>query len=177
MPLIEMTVGSQWSSAIDWHKFGSDSATAALAVTPYASLLADSLSTEISIKLSDNEEVQKLNDSYRRKNRPTNVLSFPLVDKNHLGLLSKREKAEILLGDIILAKSVCQTEADEKQIPLERHVSHLIVHGTLHLLGYDHQDEAEALLMERLEVKALETIGIANPYLEDSVKKDKINAR
>jgi rRNA maturation RNase YbeY len=71
---------------------------------------------------------------------------------------------EILLGDLILAHSVCTTEAAEKAIPLPQHVTHLIIHGTLHLLGLDHRNDAEAEHMEALEVKALASLGLPNPY-------------
>jgi probable rRNA maturation factor len=71
---------------------------------------------------------------------------------------------EVLLGDIILAHGVCSAEADEKGIPLADHVTHLIIHGTLHLLGYDHVDDTDAEHMESLEVKALASLGLGNPY-------------
>jgi probable rRNA maturation factor len=71
---------------------------------------------------------------------------------------------ELLLGDIIVARGVCEAEAAEKDISIEQHATHLIVHGTLHLLGYDHHDDAEAADMERREIRALESLGIANPY-------------
>lgn len=171
MLLTELVVGSQWNAKTEWQKIADDSARAALTVSPFESLLTKKITTEVSVKLSDNDEVQQLNNAYREKDKPTNVLSFPLVPKELLDSLSDSNEGEILLGDIILAKSVCDTEADEKQISLTNHITHLIVHGTLHLLGYDHQDEAEALHMEGLEVKALQTLGIANPYFEDSVKR------
>jgi probable rRNA maturation factor len=71
---------------------------------------------------------------------------------------------ELLLGDIALARGVCEAEAIEKGISFETHATHLLVHGTLHLLGYDHHDDAEAEEMERREVRALARLGIANPY-------------
>ncbi len=71
-----------------------------------------------------------------------------------------------MLGDIVLARGTCEREALEKAIPVERHASHLLVHGTLHLLGYDHHDDEDAADMERREVRALARIGIANPYEE-----------
>ena len=71
---------------------------------------------------------------------------------------------ELLLGDIVLARGVCEAEAQEKGIPVEDHAMHLVVHGTLHLLGYDHHEEVEATDMESREVRALARIGIANPY-------------
>ncbi len=171
MPLIELAIGSQWSAETDWNKISENSAIAALSVSQFEQLLSQKPPAEISIKMSDDAEVQQLNEAYRGKNKPTNVLSFPLVKSDLLESLSDCHDGEILLGDIILAKTTCQEEAEEKKISLESHVAHLVIHGTLHLLGYDHQDEAEALHMEGLEVKALQTLGIANPYLDDSVKR------
>ncbi|MEP2988689.1 MAG: rRNA maturation RNase YbeY [Parasphingorhabdus sp.] len=171
MPLIELAIGSQWSAEINWNEIAENSAIAALSVSQFDQMLSQKTATEISIKLSDEAEVQQLNKAYRGKDKPTNVLSFPLLESNLLESLFDCGGGEILLGDIILAKTVCQDEAEEKQISLESHVAHLVIHGTLHLLGYDHQDEAEALHMEGLEVKALQTLGIANPYLDDSVKR------
>lgn len=171
MSLIELSVGSQWNTEVDWQCICEDSANAALNVSPYLSLLNKGFAVEISVKLSDDTEVQQLNKNYRGKDKTTNVLSFPLIDKTSLASTSKLNEGELLLGDIVLAKSVCKNEAVEKQISLENHVSHLIVHGSLHLLGYDHQDEAEALHMEALEVKALQSLGIANPYFEESVRR------
>ena len=171
MPLIELGIGPQWDDGQDWQKISENGASAAISVSPHAALLTKGFATEISVRLSDNDEVQELNRSYRGKDKPTNVLSFPQVQKDLLTSLSNSDDGEILLGDIILARTVCQREAKEKGVALNDHVSHLIVHGTLHLLGYDHQEEAEALLMEELEVKALQTLGIANPYLEDEVKR------
>jgi len=171
MPLIELSIGSEWYKDQNWQKICEDSSKAAFDVSPYGSILNTGFVIEISVKLSDNEEVQRLNNSFRGKNKPTNVLSFPLFEKDLLKSLSNTNDGEMLLGDIILAKTVCQTEAEEKNIALETHVSHLLVHGTLHLLGYDHQEESEALHMEELEVKALQTLGIANPYHDDEVKR------
>lgn len=171
MPLIELSVGSQWNAEADWQYICEDSARAALNATPYLSLLNSGVDVEISVKLSDDNEVQQLNKDYRGKDKATNVLSFPLMDKTNLAAASDFNEGELLLGDIVLAKSVCTNEAVAKQISLENHVSHLVVHGSLHLLGYDHIDEAEALHMEALEVKALQSIGIANPYFEESMRR------
>lgn len=171
MLLTELALGPHWTDKEKWQKIAEESTTTAISVSPYSAFLTKEAHTEISVRLSDNDEVQQLNHSYRGKNKPTNVLSFPLLQRTLLESFSQSNDGEMLLGDIILAKSVCEIEAKDKQISLEAHVSHLFVHGTLHLLGYDHQEEAEALHMEGLEVKALQKLGIANPYFEDSVKR------
>jgi probable rRNA maturation factor len=90
-----------------------------------------------------------------------------MLEAEELGSLANTRDCEVLLGDIILAHRICVTEAEEKAIPLPQHVTHLIIHGTLHLLGYDHIDDHEAEEMEALEVKALASLGLPNPYIEN----------
>lgn len=107
--------------------------------------------SEISLVFADNDFVQVLNANYRGKDKPTNVLSFP------------QDEPE-LLGDVILAYETVKCEADEQNKTFEDHTRHLIVHGTLHLLGYDHIEDEEAEEMEALEIKILADMGIKNPY-------------
>jgi probable rRNA maturation factor len=107
--------------------------------------------------------VRAINAKWRGKDKATNVLTFPMADELDFSRAKVADR-ELLLGDIILAHGVCQAEAAEKGVSFENHAAHLLVHGTLHLLGYDHQDEAEAADMEAREVRALERLGIANPY-------------
>ena len=121
---------------------------------------------ELTIRIVDEPESQTLNRDYRGKDKPTNVLSFPQVQADLLDTLSNSDDGEILLGDIVLARETCAREAVEKGISISDHATHLIVHGTLHLVGYDHMDEAGAQAMEALEVKALASLGIANPYAD-----------
>jgi probable rRNA maturation factor len=111
---------------------------------------------EISIVLADDAFVQDLNRKYRNIDMPTNVLSFAADDDDGLG--------PCLLGDVILAFETVQREADAAGKPMPDHVSHLVVHGTLHLLGFDHEDEREAIEMEALETAILARLGIADPY-------------
>ena len=165
----ELDIGPQWQGEIDWQKRGEEAAKAALRVSPHGGLAERNFTLEISIKLSGNDEVRQLNADYRGKDQPTNVLSFPMVPHDLLVSLSNSDDGEVLLGDIILAYDVCLNEAQQKAIPLADHASHLLVHGVLHLLGYDHIQEADALIMEALEVKALQYLGIANPYLEHHI--------
>ncbi|HYC96309.1 MAG TPA: rRNA maturation RNase YbeY, partial [Sphingomicrobium sp.] len=90
-------------------------------------------------------------------------LSFPMAEEEELDAAAQHGP-ELMLGDIILARGVCAAEATDKGVPLEDHAAHLMVHGTLHLLGYDHMDEEEAADMEAREVRALARLGIADPY-------------
>ncbi len=103
--------------------------------------------------LTDDETVRDLNDRFRHKNTATNVLSFPA-----------HETATGHLGDIALAYGVCAREADEQGKPLAAHLQHLVAHGVLHLVGYDHEDEADAEIMEDLERRILSQLGLPDPY-------------
>jgi probable rRNA maturation factor len=108
----------------------------------------------ISVALSSDENIALLNARFRGKAKPTNVLSFPPGTGAATGYL----------GDIVLARNTVEREAHEQGVPLAHHVQHLVVHGILHLLGYDHDTAADAERMEELEVKILFTLGVANPY-------------
>lgn len=115
---------------------------------------------EISIVLADDAFIQNLNRDYRGKDSPTNVLSFPQFEPNDLD-----KKAPFLaLGDIILAFETLQREASEQEKSLRAHTTHLIAHGLLHLLGYDHIEDSEAEAMEKLEIRILKALSIKNPY-------------
>lgn len=151
----------------DWSSIAARAVGAALDTSPFGWLRERRFTTEISVKLSDDAEVRALNRAYRGKDRPTNVLSFPLVQHDLLEGLANSDDEEVLLGDIILALGTCAEEAARKQVSVATHATHLIVHGLLHLLGYDHQGDAEAEAMEAIERSALATIGIADPYAVD----------
>lgn len=111
---------------------------------------------ELTIRFVDEEESQALNSYYRGKDKPTNVLSFPFENPPGITLP--------LLGDLIICHAVVAQEADEQQKPLAHHYAHMVVHGTLHLMGYDHIDEQEAEEMEQLERELLATLNIPDPY-------------
>ncbi len=164
MPLIELAIGPEWGAATDWQDLCEKAVRSAISATPHAHLLQKGFRLEVSVKLANDSEVRELNASYRSKDKPTNVLSFPLIQPDLLSSLANTDDGEILLGDLILAYETCLAEAADKAISLNDHVSHLTVHGTLHLLGYDHEEEADALMMEDLEVAALASLGVANPY-------------
>lgn len=164
MLAVETHEATPWPDTLDWEARAAEAAAAALGLTPFA-LLADAAPlVEIAIRLTDDAEVHTLNRDFRGKDKPTNVLSFPQVQSDLLVSLANSDDGEILLGDIVLARETCAREAEEKGISLEDHATHLIVHGTLHLVGYDHMDDASAAAMEALEVKALASLGLANPY-------------
>lgn len=148
----------------DWEILAQRAVTAAIVHSPYASFATDEACYEVAVKLTDDEEVHGLNRAYRDKDRPTNVLSFPMVQADLLEGTANTDDGEVLLGDIVLAEGVCAREAAEKGISIADHAAHLIVHGTFHLLGYDHMEDAEAEAMEALETQSLISLGISDPY-------------
>ncbi|HEV2594804.1 MAG TPA: rRNA maturation RNase YbeY [Sphingomicrobium sp.] len=162
---IALEADEEWDSSCSWDALVERAALAAIAESAFPQLSRSPRSVELSVRLSSNEQVQALNAQWRGKDRPTNVLSFPMLSKEEI-LEAKVAGPELLLGDIILAHGVCEAEAVDKGMSVEVHTSHLVVHGTLHLLGYDHHGEAEAADMEAREVLALGRLGIDNPYAE-----------
>ncbi|MBY8828499.1 rRNA maturation RNase YbeY [Hephaestia mangrovi] len=166
MIAIELTREDPWPAATDWSALARSAALAALARTPHGPLADAAAAIEISLRLTSDDEVRVLNRDYRDKDKPTNVLSFPMVQPDLLETVSENsDDGEVLLGDIVLAHGVCVREAAEKGISVEDHAAHLIVHGTLHLLGYDHVDDVEADHMEAIERDAMADLGLPDPYL------------
>jgi probable rRNA maturation factor len=162
---VESDASGDWDSNIPWPEIAAEAVPAAIAASRHAGLIESGLCVEISVKFTDDNEVRSLNAGYRGKDKPTNVLSFPMFEAELLDSLVMADGGEVLLGDIVLAAGICAREAEEKGIPVRDHAVHLVVHGTLHLLGYDHeQGEAEAVAMEEVEREALAALGIADPY-------------
>ncbi len=117
-----------------------------------------------SLLFTSDAEVHVLNREWRARDKPTNVLSFPMLEREELKSLAA-DGPPVMLGDIALAAETCAREAAEKGITLEAHAAHLIVHGLLHLAGHDHVDSDEqAEAMEALETAILAKLGIADPY-------------
>ena len=152
-----------WSE-YDWHARAQSAVTAALTASPQPELISTATTIEISVRLTSDEEVKALNHQYRQRDQPTNVLSFPMVQPDLIGTLANTDDGEVLLGDIVLAYGVCAREAAEKDVLLEDHATHLIVHGVLHLLGHDHMTDAEATAMEAIERAAMSALGLHDPY-------------
>ena len=121
--------------------------------------LAHAPGAELSVVLTDDAGIRKLNAAWRAKDKPTNVLSFPAAAAPMIA-------RSPMLGDIILAFETVDREAAEARQPPADHFVHLVVHGFLHLFGYDHQDDAEADAMEALETEILAELGIPDPYAE-----------
>ena len=160
---IAIETDGEWDSSTGWGELARAAATAAIAESAFPQLGQGERAVELSIRLTSDAEVHALNAEWRGKDKPTNVLSFPLAERYELEQADE-EGPELMLGDIIVARGVCEREAAENQVAVEDHAAHLLVHGTLHLLGYDHRDEKEAADMESREVRALERLGIADPY-------------
>ena len=116
-------------------------------------------SAEVTIRIVDNEESQQLNNDYRGKDKPTNVLSFPFEVPEGIEL--------DLLGDLIICKQVVELETQEQQKPLTAHWAHMVIHGTLHLLGYDHIIDEEAEEMEGLETEIMLELEFEDPYITE----------
>ena len=154
---------AEWDSSNDWATLARSAAVAAIAESAFPQLGSGPRSVELSVRLTSDAEVHALNAEWRGKDKPTNVLSFPMAEPDDL--TAAEPGPELMLGDVILARGVCVSEAADKGISLESHAAHLMVHGTLHLLGYDHMDDDSAADMESREVRALARLGIADPYV------------
>ncbi|MGK2946583.1 MAG: rRNA maturation RNase YbeY [Candidatus Malihini olakiniferum] len=115
--------------------------------------------TEVTIRIVDETESQELNHTYRGKDKPTNLLSFPFEVPLEVELS--------LLGDLIICRQVVEQEASEQQITAKAHWAHIVVHGCLHLLGYNHIEDDEAEEMEALETEIMHQIGYTDPYLSE----------
>lgn len=114
---------------------------------------------EMTVRIVDEAESHELNLTYRGKDRPTNVLSFPFECPDEVELL--------LLGDLVICRQVVEREAAEQEKPLMAHWAHMVVHGSLHLLGYDHIEDDEAEEMESLETQIMQGLGFDDPYLAE----------
>jgi probable rRNA maturation factor len=160
-PEIECEIDALWTAADnDWEAI----ARIALRATHNVAPELVNVRLCVSVLFTTDAEARELNAEWRGKDKPTNVLSFPMLEREELLALSHDGPPE-LLGDIALALETCQREADEKGLSLADHAAHLIVHGLLHLAGYDHETSPEdARAMESLEIKALAQMGIADPY-------------
>lgn len=148
----------------DWEALAARAADAAAAQAPE---LGNPRLTA-SLLFTTDEEVHTLNREWRSRDKPTNVLSFPMLERGELldlGPDALPQMPPVPLGDLALAYATCAREAAEKSVPLDHHAAHLLIHGLLHLAGYDHETSStDADAMEALEIAALASMGIGNPY-------------
>ena len=160
-PTLEIDIDPIWGDDTDWEALANRAAEATARIVPelaHGNLL-------VSLVMADDEEVHALNKQWRAKDKPTNVLSFPMLSRDEVLAAAANENMPGMLGDMILAHGVCAREAADKGVSVEIHASHLVVHGLLHLAGYDHElGDAQAEEMEELERKSLALMGIADPY-------------
>jgi probable rRNA maturation factor len=131
--------------------------------TAAAMVEADTSDAELAVMLTDDSGIRTLNKNWRGQDKPTNVLSFPALQPT--GPRSPDE-APRMLGDIAIAYETTRREADDEQKPFDHHLSHLAVHGFLHLVGYDHENDNDAEAMEALERTILSLLGIPDPYAD-----------
>ena len=125
---------------------------------------------ELAVMLTDDAGIRTLNRNWRSIDKPTNVLSFPALQPTGGG---GPDDAPRMLGDIAIAYQTTRREADDEQKPFDHHLSHLAVHGFLHLIGYDHEIDSDAEIMEALEVEILAQLGIPNPYADRDLHTDR----
>ena len=140
-------------------------ARAAWASGAPAALKRRAAATELSVVLSADKAIRALNATYRGQDKPTNVLSFPTTDRRPTSVHSGGPDG-LILGDVVVAYGTVAREAREFGKSLKNHLSHMVVHGVLHLLGYGHESAVDAETMERLETKILIQLGIPDPYCD-----------
>ena len=131
---------------------------------------ADIGEAELAVMLTDDAGIRTLNSNWRGVDKPTNVLSFPALPPAGPG---GPDDAPRMLGDIAIAYETTRKEADEEEKPFDHHLSHLAVHGFLHLIGYDHEKDDDAETMESLEQEILAQLGIPNPYADRDPRADR----
>ena len=157
---VDFAVAGGWEESDEWAELAERCGDAAAAIAP--ELANQRLS--ISLLFTSDAEVHALNREWRQRDKPTNVLSFPMLAREELIELDD-DGPPVMLGDIALALETCANEAEAKGIALADHAAHLIIHGLLHLAGHDHvHSDEEAEAMEALEITALAKLGLPDPY-------------
>ncbi|MCO5132574.1 MAG: rRNA maturation RNase YbeY [Xanthobacteraceae bacterium] len=137
-----------------------------------ASVTADVADAELAVMLTDDDGIRTLNREWRRIDKPTNVLSFPALRPEGA---RQPDDPPLMLGDIAIAYETTRREASDEGKPFDHHLTHLAVHGFLHLIGYDHETDAEAETMEHLERRILAQLGIPDPYPDSGADRERVS--
>jgi probable rRNA maturation factor len=164
MPTIALPITEVLVVADGWHTEPEAEAVIHRAIAAAAEIAdADVGEAELAVMLTDDAGIRTLNSNWRGIDKPTNVLSFPALQPTGSGGADDTPR---MLGDIAIAYQTTRKEADDEQKPFDHHLSHLAVHGFLHLIGYDHEQDADAEAMEALEREILAQLGIPDPYAD-----------
>ncbi len=166
---IDIVIKSKkWQQEKNIEKFIEDTCKALIPLTDLKTILKKNFELELSISLLSDSQIKKINHEFRQKNKPTNVLSFPSLDENLLRQIGIKKAVGtceyLLLGDIIISYDTLKKESLAQKKRFRDHLTHLVLHSILHLIGYDHEDEKMANTMEALEIKILQKLNIKNPY-------------
>lgn len=155
---LDLQLAEQLSEDINYPKLAEMKQWVELTLAKDAQLQNKKLAenAELTIRLVDTEEIQQLNKTYRQQDKPTNILSFPFEAPAYIPI--------DLLGDLVICHAIIEQEASEQQKQLTSHWAHIIIHGVLHLIGYDHIEDDEANKMEALEIELMLQLGFNNPY-------------
>ncbi len=172
--VIDVAIAAEWKRALKTPAALCRKAATAAFEAVAARRKPRARTVELAVVLTSDTAIKRLNGLYRGKNKATDVLSFPAWLASEPSVAG--DAREAMLGDIIIARATSARDAKGENKPLSEHLVHLVVHGVLHLLGYDHERDVDARAMERLEISILKKLGIANPYLARAKSSAKSSA-
>jgi probable rRNA maturation factor len=159
----------KWQAEKNIENFIQKTCQTLIPLTDLKKILKKDFELELAVLLVSDLQIKKINFEFRQKNKPTNVLSFPSLDENLVRKIGLKKAVKpynyILLGDIVISYQTVKKESLAQKKKFRDHLTHLILHSILHLIGHDHKDEKMATKMESLEIKILKQIGISNPYI------------
>lgn len=163
-----VTKSKKWSVEKNIEKFVEKTCQKIIPLTDLKKIIKKDFTLEVAVLLVCDSQMKKINFEFRQKNKPTNVLSFPALDEKLIRKVGIKKAASaaqhLFLGDIIISYETVKKESLAQKKKFNDHLTHLILHSILHLIGYDHEDKKMAKIMENLEIKILKTLQIKNPY-------------
>jgi len=167
-----VTKSKKWSVEKDIENFVDKTCKKIIPFTDLKKILKKDLTLELSVSLVCDAQIKKINSQFRGKNKPTDVLSFSALDEELIRKIGLKKAVEpckhLFLGDIVISFEVTKKESLAQKKKFEDHLTHLILHSILHLIGYDHEDQKMAKIMEGLEIKILQNFKIKNPYQQNN---------